>query len=173
MRQRYVYPTNDIPALWYSRKQESARNQQGNFYFEGSIIYSYHDSYPIARLLDNGYIFIRDHTYSVTTSGHLRLVEYVVPGQLLIYVPSVLAEPSLDLLNEIRNREQTNSGVNGIMESLGKFQRARRQYTKEYWISSLNDLKRQYNLVAGMIGQPEFRFDPVLTCKLRLKGFDI
>lgn len=49
-RQRYVYPTSEISHKWAHQTQESARNPQGNLYFRGATLYSYHDSYPIAKL---------------------------------------------------------------------------------------------------------------------------
>ena len=33
-RQRKVFPTNEIPHLWFHRTQEEARNNGGNLFFE-------------------------------------------------------------------------------------------------------------------------------------------
>src|SRR3990167_11282137 len=49
-RQRHVFPTDEIPHKWAHQTQEEARNPQGNLYFRGPTLYSYRDSYPIARL---------------------------------------------------------------------------------------------------------------------------
>lgn len=47
---RHVYPTREIPHKWAHQTQESARNPQANLYFSGDTLYSYRDSYPIAKL---------------------------------------------------------------------------------------------------------------------------
>ena len=49
-RQRYVYPTEEIPHKWVHQTQDSARNPQGNLFFEGDTLYSYRTSAPIAKL---------------------------------------------------------------------------------------------------------------------------
>lgn len=40
-RSKQVFRTNEVPHLWAHRTQNSARNAQGNLYFEDGIIYSY------------------------------------------------------------------------------------------------------------------------------------
>ena len=47
---RHVFPTGEIAHKWAHQTQDSARNPQGNLYFRGDTLYSYRDSYPIARL---------------------------------------------------------------------------------------------------------------------------
>jgi hypothetical protein len=56
MRQRTVYPTNEIPHLWFhglGNGQTYARNAQGNLYFQGEYenaqLFSYGSHYEIAR----------------------------------------------------------------------------------------------------------------------------
>src|ERR1700728_4307737 len=55
-RTKSVYPTSEIPHLWFhglGNGQTTARNAQGNFYFEGQYedakIFSYGRHYEIAR----------------------------------------------------------------------------------------------------------------------------
>lgn len=105
---RQVFPTGEIPHKWAHQTQESARNPQGNLYFKGATIYSYRDSWPLARIYKctkSARVLGRDtisatvtlvltsaNKYSMTTTGHqcdvnraashLRqiAVPFVVPG---------------------------------------------------------------------------------------------
>jgi hypothetical protein len=74
-RQRHVYPTRDIPGLWFNKTQYSARNPQGNLFFEGDILYSYRRSFPIAMHVTNARgesaILITTDKYSHTTACHI------------------------------------------------------------------------------------------------------
>ena len=84
-REKQVYSTDKIAHLWMHQTQSSARNRgSGNFYFNGDTIYSYRDSFPIARhcVRKDGtkYILFTDHTYSVTTSGHINEVRHAIHG---------------------------------------------------------------------------------------------
>ena len=51
-RQRNVYPTSEVPHLWAHQTQVSARNPQGNLFFEGRTIYSYRTSWPLATIYE-------------------------------------------------------------------------------------------------------------------------
>lgn len=81
-RYREVYPTDEIAHLWAHKTQASARNPQGNFYFRGDVIYSYRDSYPLAKHVTgkNGQagVLINRDGYSNTTAGHLSQVRRAV-----------------------------------------------------------------------------------------------
>ncbi len=72
-----VYPTSEIAHLWAHQTQRSARNPQGNFYFQGDVIYSYGEHFPIARIRHNGkkkMVMITTRTFSSMTSGHTAAV---------------------------------------------------------------------------------------------------
>ena len=49
-RERHIFPTSEIPHKWAHATQSDARNQRGNLYFRGDTIYSYRDSWPLARI---------------------------------------------------------------------------------------------------------------------------
>ena len=49
-RSKQVFNTGEIPHLWAHKVQASARNAQGNIYFEDETIYSYGPHFPIAML---------------------------------------------------------------------------------------------------------------------------
>lgn len=81
-RQRYVYPTDEIPHLWANQTQDSARNPQGNLFFEGDTIYSYGKHFVIAKLVEwkgERLCLLSEREYSSTTSRHQRQVESAVP----------------------------------------------------------------------------------------------
>lgn len=80
---RQVYPTGEIAHKWAHATQESARNPQGNFYFRGDTIYSYRDSWPLARIYRHKtrgvLVLLNSSRYSVTTSGHAHRVCGALP----------------------------------------------------------------------------------------------
>lgn len=80
---RQVFPTNEIPHKWAHQAQESARNPGGNLYFKGPTIYSYRDSWPLARIYgpkkDGARLVLTNSgRYSVTTVGHQHAVNMAV-----------------------------------------------------------------------------------------------
>ena len=92
-RQRKVYPTSEIPHLWFHQTQSDARSQ-GNVFFNGDTIYSYGEHFPIARHVTNkrgckAVLFTTAH-YSVTTSSHCAAVRQAIPtGTLVFRVPNL------------------------------------------------------------------------------------
>lgn len=92
-RKKTVFETGEIPHLWAHRVQESARNAQGNLYFEGDVIYSYGSHFPIAKhVLDNPTkrnpkpaVLLTTRTYSVTTSGHVSAVRCAIPASIPVF----------------------------------------------------------------------------------------
>jgi hypothetical protein len=94
-RQRHVFPTDEIPHLWYHKTQDSARNAQGNLYFRDETIFSYGDHFPIARHIKNASgkksaVLFTSKDYSVTTSGHKSAVRRAIPDHTTVFsVPRV------------------------------------------------------------------------------------
>lgn len=94
---RHVYPTDRIAHLWAHQTQESARNPQGNLYFEGKVLYSYRNSYPIGNLVPMkskpsvvGLVLIQQDRYGNTTSRHISRALVAVNHMRSIEVPYVL-----------------------------------------------------------------------------------
>lgn len=129
MRQRNVFPTDEIAHLWAHKSQPSARNAGHNFYFDGDTIYSYGSHFPIARHVSNGKqsaILFTTRGYSVTTSKHLSLVRRAIPsGMTVFYVPNVsdyhchgdnlkayVQDSEQTLINAIRSRKYGTSLLN-------------------------------------------------------------
>ena len=84
-RTKTVYPTDSIPHLWAHQTQDSARNPQGNLYFDGDTIYSYGRHFPIARHVEfrgRQCVFVTTGKWSTTTAGHVRAVRMSIPNQV-------------------------------------------------------------------------------------------
>src|SRR5436190_24347448 len=92
-RKKTVFDTGEIPHLWAHKVQESARNAQGNLYFDGETIYSYGSHFPIARhTVDNPTkknpklaVLFTTRSYSVTTSGHVSAVRSAIPKDVQVF----------------------------------------------------------------------------------------
>lgn len=84
--------TNDMVAhVWAQQSQSEGRSSNGQFYFRDSTIFSYRDSYPIARFVANNgrrAVLFRNDSYSVTTSHHISLAKRAVHGVLVFNVTS-------------------------------------------------------------------------------------
>lgn len=92
-RIRKVFPTSEVPHLWFHQTQSDARSQ-GNVFFDGDTIYSYGTHFPIARHVQSksgqrAVLFTIAH-YSVTTTGHCSAVRSAIPNGALVFdVPSL------------------------------------------------------------------------------------
>jgi len=88
-RKKTVFPTNEVPHLWAHKVQDSARNAQGNLYFDGEVIYSYGSHFPIARHITNAKgkpaVLFTEQGYSSTTSGHKSAVHSAIPSGLPVF----------------------------------------------------------------------------------------
>lgn len=88
MRQKHVFSTDEVPHLWAHQTQESARNAQGNLYFDGPVIYSYGSHFPIAAHVKKGRkraILFTTRTYSNTTAKHLGEVRRAIPKDVPVF----------------------------------------------------------------------------------------
>lgn len=89
-----VFPTNEIPHKWAHQTQESARNPGGNLYFKGATIYSYRDSWPLARIYgpkrDGSRLVLTNcERYSKTTAAHQSAANTAVSHWHATAVPHV------------------------------------------------------------------------------------
>lgn len=94
-RERHVFPTDEVPHLWAHKVQVDARNQQNNLFFEGDTIYSYRQSFPIARHVSNAKgkqaILFYSGGFSITTAGHQNQVKRSIPPSVPVFtVPSIV-----------------------------------------------------------------------------------
>lgn len=89
---RHVFPTSEIPHKWAHQTQADARNPQGNLYFKGATIYSYRDSWPLARIYTGKrgtLVLTNSDRYSSTTAGHQHAVNSAASHLARIAVPCV------------------------------------------------------------------------------------
>lgn len=119
-RQRQVFPIDEIAHLWAHQAQDSARNSQGNFYFEGPTIYSYGSHFPIAMHVTQGRrkaILFTTRGYSNTTAKHLSIVRRAIPADVQVFHVS-LGGYRLDHDAHLKEyREQITDGIETVRRS--------------------------------------------------------
>lgn len=121
---KHVYPTDRIAHLWAHQSQESARNQQGNLYFEGKTIYSYGRHFPMATLVTNARgqeaVLLTLDGSSITTSRHLGEVRQATQHMNVIRahtVTSTVKETLADFDRHIASAQRECFGPSGRFRS--------------------------------------------------------
>lgn len=123
---KQVFPTDEIAHIWATQSQESARNSQGNFYFEGGTIYSYGKHFPIATIEGHD-VFFTLGSYSNTTARHINNARAAVSHKNIIYCFNVpvkyydnkpLTKQSFTLTHE-ENTKQWKQNIKRIFAELG------------------------------------------------------
>lgn len=71
--------SSEVAHIWALGEYPRGRNSQGNMYFKNKVIYSYRDSFPIAKMMDDGVVLVTTRTYSNTTSKHMWDVRRAIP----------------------------------------------------------------------------------------------
>jgi hypothetical protein len=143
-RAKHVFDTGEIPHLWAHKVQESARNAQGNLYFNGDNIFSYGSHFPIARhVVDNPTkkhpkpaVLFTTRSYSVTTSGHISAVRSAIPKDVPVFH---VYDPSL-------TRHSMGLHVDGYVRSIELTAKAASQRKME--TTRNEDVQRALSLVA-------------------------
>lgn len=87
-RTKQVFSTNEVPHLWANQSQNSARNAQGNVFFEGRTIFSYGKHFPIATIQGNDVLFTL-RSYSNTTAKHISHVRGAISHKNIIWCNAV------------------------------------------------------------------------------------
>jgi hypothetical protein len=128
-RQRHVFPTDEIPHLWFHQTQSDARNGQGNVYFDGDTIYSYGEHFPIARHVTSKSgrpaVLFTTKRHSVTTSGHCSAVRQAIPQSATVFhVPNLRGDFWGG--REIDHAANLAHFVTESRDALGKARRAHR-----------------------------------------------
>jgi hypothetical protein len=138
---REVYPSSEVPHKWAHQTQIRARNPQGNLFFEGTVLYSYRTSYPIAQIFprvkapsmrigDEFFVLIRADRYSVTTAGHINDASRAASHLARVTVPNVVPESRADhRANFDYLLEQANA-------ALKRAQRSMSVHTAEWAVSA-------------------------------------
>jgi hypothetical protein len=144
---RQVFPTSEIAHKWAHQTQDSARNPQGNFYFRGATIYSYRDSWPLARIYRkrcaptlgdaaapaSGVLVLSNcNRYSVTTRQHQSDVNRAVSHLERIAVPEVVPAYGADKFSKVQHEENIKYLLNVAAVALTCAQRALRVQRVEW-----------------------------------------
>ena len=143
-RIRQVYPVDMIAHLWANRSQDSARNARGTFYFEGDTVFSYSQSFPIARHVETKRgraVLFTTRDYSVTTSGHKWTVLLACQHLTVFHVQHPTDSDRKGQFAEYRER---------YLELARKYSRARSN--KPWILDSLRDLVDEANHFAQFFG---------------------
>lgn len=157
-RTKHVYKTSEIPHLWAHQKQDSARNPQGNLFFEGKVLYSYRTNYPIAHIVDSPAglgpcVLIQEDTYSNTTAKHIGLARRAVSHMTAFTVPF--------LMLGARNMEDVEANLAWYEEQIhtreGLAVRARSQAGWKH--EALDRMIHEANMFCEYFGLPR-RFTP-------------
>ena len=163
-RQRKVFPTAEIPHLWFHQTQSDARSQ-GNVFFDGVTIYSYGTHFPIACHVTSksgrktAVLFTTRH-YSVTTTGHCSAVRQAIPSGTQVFSVPNLGGSLSHIIDHAANLEHF---VTESKESLGKASRAR--ISGQYDLASAFGLKETARKYARFFGVPCPKFDFLPTGK--------
>ena len=149
-REKHVFDTDEIAHLWANQSQAGARNPQGNFYFRGKVLYSYRDSWEVAKLLTNdkseSAVAINSDTYSVTTATHTHMARSATRHMLQFTIPLKYYMPNdADAETCFRDWYQVSIG-----KLLAKASRAREN--KPYLVNEANNLKDEANTFAKFFG---------------------
>jgi hypothetical protein len=138
MRQRQVFPSSEIPHLWYHSTQATARNANGSLYFSGDTIYSYGSHFPIAKHVSSKpnmhgerAVLFTTKTYSVTTSGHCSQVRSAIPRDTIVFnVPSLQFGFS-KAEDKAQHAQNLSDYITRINEAISKSARARSSWMRE------------------------------------------
>jgi hypothetical protein len=160
-RQRKVFPTAEIPHLWFHQTQSDARSQ-GNIFFDGDTIYSYGTHFPIACHVKSKSgrktaVLFTTRRYSVTTSGHCSAVRGAIPSGTTVFSVPNLGGSLTRIIDHDANLEHF---VTASQESLAKARRAR--VSGQYDLASAfgyRETARKYARFFG-VSCPVFDFLP-------------
>jgi len=87
-----VFNNDQLPHIFAQQNQNHGRNSGGSFYFNGNIIYSYGQHFPIARILPDDVALITTQSYSVTTAAHISRTYAALSHYKSFSVNNVLAD---------------------------------------------------------------------------------
>lgn len=69
---RQVFDNAQTAHVWAQGRQESGRSSNGNFFFEGPVLYSYGPHFAVAYRFPEGRAIVNADSYSISTSRHTR-----------------------------------------------------------------------------------------------------
>ncbi len=105
-----VFKKDEVAHIWANQLQQSGRNSDGNFYFEGDTIYSYGGHFPIAKHVENKNgqkaVLFTFRGYSNTTAKQIGITRRAVSNKdvIICHTPSLLHSLNMsEYLKAIKN----------------------------------------------------------------------
>jgi len=71
-----VFSNDMVAHVWAQQRQPHGRSNNGNFYFDGAILYSYGTHYPVGIFAKDGAVFLNSSRSSITTEGKHKNAAY-------------------------------------------------------------------------------------------------
>jgi len=158
-REKHVYRTNEIAGLFLRQYKTSARNQQGNYYFNGNTLYSYGSHFicvQIHSIAEKKYLFINDAGYSVTTAKH-KLYGYSYDDFAVIHFKNLQCfNYHFDIIRLISEMDNSKADIQDLQ---GKIKRCKTLWKIKYYqediehknqnITNIKSFVRDYIAVNG------------------------
>lgn len=161
-----------VAHIWAQQSQERGHSGNWSFYFEKETIYSYRDTFPLARFVTIGKgknkrrcVLITSEGYSHTTDVHRGLVKGAIPSSVPEFLmPGLLIDPT-----EEGAKKKIRAFYNGlIQERLTKAARARTE--KEWHLTKAEDLRKMAQSFSDFFKWgwkvPELNVDPEVNADL-------
>lgn len=86
-----VFPGREVAHVWNSQSQDEGRNNNGQFYFVGSRLYSYGSHFLVGFIMPDGAVLMNDSSYSITTAKHKGHAAGATGNRRRYYAPNLTA----------------------------------------------------------------------------------
>src|SRR3954462_6091270 len=83
------YPGREVAHVWNSQTEAEGQNNNGQFYFIGSRIYSYGSHFLVGFILPGGVALLNSSGYSITTAKHKGFASYATCNRTTYHVPNL------------------------------------------------------------------------------------
>ena len=161
-RVKRVVSSGQVPHLWFHKVQDSARNSNHSFYFEGPTIFSWGSHFPIATHVTRGKknaVLFTEKNYSVSTSGHKSATRSAIPeGTTVFHVEDVFRE---DRYASNSHAVNLKSYVERVERHLAKCARARGSYSKQWEHERAASLRQEAREYAKFFHLPLPKIAPI------------
>ena len=84
-----VFENSMVAHVWNAQTQSAGRSGNGNFYFRDSMLFSYRDSWLVAKIMDDGVALLNADSYSISTSRHSRYAWGAVSNRTYYGIPGL------------------------------------------------------------------------------------
>ena len=123
-----VFSNAMVAHVWAQQRQQSGRSNNGNFFFEGRVLYSYGAHYPVGIFTDSGAVFLNSSKSSMTTEGkHKNAARAALPG----YGRDAFHMPELDEIQGTIRRADEAGRIGG--EARADHARTVARYLAKHW----------------------------------------